>query len=68
MIPQNVAPILVMNTNTRREHGRKAQRANIAAAKVNIFKKGNRRYRDHHSRSSIDVEDAIGPNGRNRDD
>jgi len=34
MIPQNVAPILVMNTNTRRETGRKAQIANIQAAKA----------------------------------
>lgn len=37
MIPQNVAPILVLNTSTRREHGRKAQMANIQAAKVNKF-------------------------------
>lgn len=34
MIPQNVAPILVMNSNTRRETGRKAQIANIQAAKA----------------------------------
>lgn len=34
MIPQNVSPILVMNTNTRRETGRKAQVANIQAAKA----------------------------------
>jgi hypothetical protein len=39
MIPQNVAPILVMNTNTRRETGRKAQIANIQAAKVIFTKK-----------------------------
>lgn len=38
MIPQNVAPILVMNTNTRRETGRKAQIANIQAAKVTYHK------------------------------
>jgi hypothetical protein len=39
MIPQNVAPVLVMNTQTRRETGRKAQIANIQAAKVpkNLF-------------------------------
>jgi hypothetical protein len=37
MIPQNIAPILVLNTQTRREHGRKAQLANIAAAKVHPF-------------------------------
>jgi hypothetical protein len=42
MIPQNVAPILVMNTNTRREQGRKAQRANIAAAKVFPNNEGHR--------------------------
>jgi len=34
MIPQNIAPILVMNTQTRRETGRKAQIANIQAAKA----------------------------------
>lgn len=34
MIPQNIAPILVLNTNTRREQGRKTQLSNIAAAKV----------------------------------
>jgi T-complex protein 1 subunit gamma len=28
------APVMVMNTNTKRESGRKAQLANIQAAKV----------------------------------
>ena len=31
---QGGAPVLVLNTNTKRESGRKAQYANIQAAKV----------------------------------
>ena len=31
------APVMVMNTNTKRESGRKAQLANIQAAKVHPF-------------------------------
>ena len=30
------APVMVMNTNTKRETGRKAQLANIQAARVTI--------------------------------
>ncbi len=33
MIPKTGAPILIMNNNTEREQGRKAQRANIQVAK-----------------------------------
>lgn len=32
------APVMIMNTNSKRESGRKAQFANIQAAKVPILK------------------------------
>lgn len=31
------APVMVMNTNSKRETGRKAQLTNIQAAKVSLF-------------------------------
>jgi hypothetical protein len=44
MIPQNIAPILVLNTQTRRQHGRKAQLANIAAAKVTHIRRKTEKF------------------------
>lgn len=59
------APVMVMNTNTKRESGRQTQLANIQAAKVNILPfLGSCRYCDLHSGPSIHVEDAPRPNGR----
>lgn len=34
---QGSTPVLVLNTNTKRESGRKAQFANIQAAKVQLL-------------------------------
>jgi hypothetical protein len=34
---QGGTPVMVLNTNTKRETGRKAQIANITAAKVNFI-------------------------------
>jgi len=66
------APVMVMNTNSKRETGRKAQLTNIQAAKVNLFHRrvlppffqfcvihaGCLRNNHFHSRPSIYVEDA----------
>ena len=67
-------PVLVLNTTTRREHGRKAQLANINAAKVILFVTpilsvlGSCQHCDNHSWTQINVEDAYGSHGWNRDD
>ncbi len=34
------APVMVLNTNTKRESGRQTQLANIQAAKVHYFHQG----------------------------
>ena len=76
------APVMVMNTNTKRESGRQTQLANIQAAKVHKFAEilviltfaphiqylGSSWYRDIHFGPSVHVEDAPGPNGRHCDD
>jgi hypothetical protein len=79
---QGSTPVLVLNTNTKRESGRKAQFANIQAAKVhpfrvccwhtsvfkNIQNSGCRRNCHKHAGPPVHAQDAAGPHGRHRDD
>lgn len=76
------APVMVMNTNSKRESGRKAQLANIQAAKVQHFLRlpketllylcafnlGCRRYSYLDSWSPIHAKNAPRPDGRHRHD
>ena len=75
------APVMVMNTNSKRESGRKAQLTNIQAAKVLIhFRRhcllsstlpsysGCLRNCHLHSWTSINAQNVARSNGRNRHD
>ena len=64
------APVYILNQNSKREQGRKAQAANIKAAKVPLFQcltaAGRVRHREDHFGPQVHAQDAPGPNGRYR--
>ena len=75
------APVMVMNTNSKRESGRKAQITNIQAAKVSFPSRrlcllpstcpiylGRLRNRHFNPRTPIHAQDVAGSHGRNRYD
>ena len=61
-------PIIILNVNTKREHGRTAQLSNIKAGKVGIINIGGFRYSKNNLRSKINVENVDGSHGRNCND
>ena len=75
------APVMVMNTNSKRESGRQAQMANILAAKVSplqrrpslllstfLYHSGCLRYCHLHPRTSVHAQDDPRSHGRHRHD
>ena len=66
------APVYILNQNAKREQGRKAQAANIKAARVRDYhwyiplRIGRIRHRAHDPRTQIHAQDAPRPDGRHR--